>query len=55
MVHPNGYLPHREPGLPDQLQLDQIASLQAVELVEVLEVYVEVPKHSCSIMDILQL
>ena len=36
----HGYLPQREPGLFDQLQLDQIASLQAVELVEVLEVYV---------------
>ena len=46
----HGYLPHREPGLPDQLQLNQIASLQAVELVEVIEVYVEVHQHSCSIM-----
>ena len=46
----HGDLPHREPGLLVQLQLDQIASLQAVELVEVIEVYVEVHQHSYSIM-----
>ena len=42
----HGYLVHREPGLLHQLQLHQIASCQAVELV----VSVEVNKHPSSIM-----